>query len=265
MLEVNNVSKKFLLPKSLKETFLYPFKKNREICAVNNVSLKLNRGGILALLGPNGAGKTTLIKILSTLILPDNGRIRICGYDLFTQAEQIKPKIGLVLGEEKGFYWRLTGRQNLKFFGVLYNLPNSEIRKRISYIAGLLEIDDLDKPFQNYSCGMKHRLGLAKCLFTDPEVIFLDEPTRSLDPLSAHKFRTLLKERLVKEFKKTVFFTTHQIKEAEELADNIAIMNKGSIKAFGGLEKIKLECGLKKDATLEEIYLKLTSDKNDAP
>lgn len=242
----------------MKDAVFYPFKKNKEVLAVDSVNLQLNKGKILALLGPNGAGKTTLIKILCTLILPDSGTADIGGYNLITQAEQLKSKIGLVMGEERGFYWRLTGRQNLEFFGILYNLSKKIIKERVSYLADLLEIDDLERPFQNYSTGMKHRLGLARCLISEPEIIFMDEPTKSLDPKSAKNFRLFIKNKLAKGLGKTIFFATHQIKEAQDLADNIAIMDKGRIKAFGTQDEVNLNLGLKKDASLEEAYLEIT-------
>lgn len=259
MLEASNITKRFFLPNPL----LSPFNKNKEILALDNVSLKLDKGQILALLGPNGAGKTTLIKILCTLILPDAGTAKIAGYDLITQVQKIKSKIGLVFGEEKGFYWRLSGRQNLEFFGILYNLSTTQIKERTARLSKLLDIDDLDKPFQNYSTGMKNRLGLVRCLLSEPEIIFMDEPTLSLDPGSVHKFRNFIKNRLVRELGKTIFFTTHQTKEAEDLADIIAIMDKGRIKAFGERNEIKIKCGLNKESTLEELYLKIIEQKNE--
>jgi len=260
MLEAHNISKKFFLPKPL---FL-PFRKNKEIIALDQVSFKLNPGRILALLGPNGAGKTTLLKILSTLILPDRGTAKILGYDLITQSQSLKSRIGLVFSEEKGFYWRLSGRQNLEFFGILYNLSSKQIKERILYLSNLLEIDNLDKPFQNYSTGMKHSLGMARCLLSQPELIFMDEPTSRLDPVRALNFRKFIKEKLVKELGKTVFFTTHQTGEAESLADEIAIMDKGRIKAFGRPDEIKIKSGLNKDSTLEELYLKTIKEENEA-
>lgn len=261
MLEVRNISKIFFLPKPF---FGAPFQKNKEILALDKVSFKLNPGRILALLGPNGAGKTTLLKILSTLILPNQGTATILGYDLIKEGPRLKSKIGLVFSEEKGFYRRLSGRQNLEFFGMLYNLSSRQIKKRILCLANLLEIDDLDKPFQNYSTGLKHRLGMVKCLLSEPEIIFMDEPTSRLDPASAWNFRKFIKEKLVREFGKTVFLTTHQIEEAESLADTIAIMDKGRIQAFGKPDEIKIKNGLNKDSTLEELYLKTTAPENEA-
>lgn len=259
MIEINNVTKRFILRKSLTEAICHPFLKNKSILALDSVSLKIEKGEIFALLGPNGAGKTTLIKILSTLIFADKGEIKIAGYDLKTQEELAKSKIGLVTGEERSLYWRLSGRQNLEFFGTMYNFTKKQIKERINNLNDILEIDDLDKPFENYSTGMKHRVALARCLLSEPEVIFMDEPTKSMDPSSANKFRIFIKETLVKKLGKTLFFTTHQTEEASELADRIAIISKGKIKAWGKIENINLDWGLDKNTPLKDLYLKIVS------
>ena len=128
---------------------------------------------------------------------------------------------------------------------------------RIRKINDILEIDDLDKPFENYSTGIKQRVGLARCLISEPEVIFMDEPTRSMDPTSANRFRIFIKERLVKKLGKTVFFTTHQTDEAGELADRIAIICEGKIKACGKIEDINVSQDLDKNTPLKDLYLKI--------
>lgn len=257
MIEITNITKNFMLRKGLIEAIGHPLRKKKTVLALDSVSLNIEKGEVFALLGPNGAGKTTLIKVLSSLILPDRGDIRIAGYDLKTQENLAKSKIGLVTGEERSLYWRLTGRQNLEFFGAMYDLSRLEIRKRIQNLNDILEIDDLNKYFESYSTGMKQRIGLARCLISEPEVIFMDEPTKSLDPASANNFRTFIKERLVNKLSKTVFFTTHQTEEAVELADRIAIISNGRIKTCGRIEDINRNWGLKDDAPLKELYLKV--------
>ena len=260
MIHIHNVSKQFRINKGLVESILRPRQEAKTIKALDSVSLRVQRGQILSLLGPNGAGKTTLIKILCTLILPDSGDIEICGYDLKSQENEAKARIGLVTGEERSLYWQLTGRQNLEFFGTIYNLSQNEIRERVRKIDKVLEIDDLDKPFRNYSTGMKHRLMLARCLISEPDVIFMDEPTRSMDPGSAKSFRGFIRDVLVKKMGKTVFFATHYTREAEELADIIAIIDTGVIKACGELHELRKTWNLGQTASLEEVYLKVTRD-----
>jgi len=257
IIEVNKVSKKFIIRKNLIEALCHPFK-TRTVLALDSVSFQIEKGESFAILGPNGAGKTTLIKILSTLILPDEGKVKLFGYDLKTHSEIIKSRIGLLTGEERNLYWCLTGRQNLEFFGTMYNLSKKQISDRINELNNILEIDDWDKPFETYSVGMKQRLALARCLISDPEVIFLDEPTKSLDPGSAHKVRNFIKETLVRKLKKTIFFATHQIDEATQLADRIAIISQGKIKACGKIEELQREWKVDKHTSLNDLYLKIT-------
>lgn len=259
IIQISHLSKYFRQPKSLFDLMKKPFKKTALVTVLSNINLTINKGEIFALLGPNGAGKTTLIKTLCALILPDQGKITVSGYDLLKQERLAKTKIGLAVGEERSLYWRLTGRQNLQFFGAMYNIPKIKLNNKIKELNSILEIDDLDKLFENYSAGMKNRIGLARCLINDPEIIFMDEPTKSLDPGAANKFRIFIKETLVKKLAKTVFFATHQIDEAAELAERIAIISQGRIKAQGKIEDINIHLGLSKDTPLKELYLKITS------
>ena len=212
----------------------------KAITALYQLNLQIRKGEIFAVLGPNGAGKTTLIKILCSLITPTSGTALINGYDVIKDEDKIKSLIGLVIGEERSFYWRLTGRENLEFFGVLHNLSLREVRKKAEAIMELLEIEDPDKRFHEYSTGNKQKLALARCLLSNSEIIFMDEPTKSLDPGVASRLKKFIKEVLVEKAKKTVFFSTHMIQEAEELADRIAIMDKGLIKACGSLNELKV-------------------------
>ncbi|MDY7032100.1 MAG: ABC transporter ATP-binding protein [Thermodesulfobacteriota bacterium] len=210
---------------------------SKTITAINKLNLRIKKGEIFAVLGPNGAGKTTLIKIMCSLITPSSGTALIHGYDVVKDETKIKSLVGLVIGEERSFYWRLTGRENLEFFGVLNNLSLQQARERSHTLMKLLEIEDPDKRFHEYSSGNKQKLALGRCLLSNSEVIFMDEPTKSLDPGIASRFRTFVKEILVKKENKTVFFATHSIQEAEELADRIAIMDYGSIKVCGSIDE----------------------------
>ena len=212
---------------------------SKTITAINKLNLRIKKGEIFALLGPNGAGKTTLIKIMCTLITPSSGTALIHGYDVVKEETKIKSLVGLVIGEERSFYWRLTGRENLEFFGVLNNLSLRQARERSDAFMKLLEIDDPDKRFYEYSSGNKQKLALGRCLLSNSEVIFMDEPTKSLDPGVASRFRAFLKKVLVEKENKTVFFATHSIQEAEELADRVAIIDNGLIKAYGSIDELK--------------------------
>lgn len=225
--------------------------------AVEGVTLQVREGEIFGLVGPNQAGKTTLIKLLCTLILPTSGKALVKGYDTSSQQDKVKACIGLVAGEDRSFYWRLTGRQNLHFFASLYGLSSLEAKKKVKEVLGILEIEDkADINFQKYSSGIKQRMLIARSLLSDPQILFMDEATKSLDPYAACKLRRFIKEELVEKRKKTIFMTTHQMTEAEEICDRIAIMQGGRIKKLGTLEELRKETGAT-GAGLNEIFHKV--------
>ena len=220
-------------------------KKPKRVRALNGVSLEVGPGEICGILGPNGAGKTTLIKILATLIIPDSGSAGICGYDLADQPQHVRRLIGLVNTSERSFYWRLTGRQNLHFFAALYNPPDSRKgRERIENLLDLVGLSDkADTPFMKYSTGQKQRMALIRALLSSPQVLLMDEPTNSLDPVAASEFREFTKKELKQRQGKTVLWCTHNLKEAEEVCDRLAIIHKGKVIASGSLEDMQTLMG----------------------
>lgn len=233
------LTKEFVNAKSWSNLLSKPFQKEKILLAVNNVSLEVKKGEIFCLLGKNGAGKTTLIKLLCTLILPTRGNAYVNGYNIAKDDKKVRSTIGLVTGEERSFYWRLTGRQNLSFFASLYDLSRDSADNRIEALSKLLKIDYMDKKVGAYSQGMRQRLAIVRCLINDPEVIFMDEPTKSLDPVASQEIRVFIKETLICQQRKTVFFSTHDLIEAKFLASRLAVMEKGEIKT--DLTRDKLE------------------------
>ncbi len=216
---------------------LHPLRK-KEVTAIEDVNLKIKKGELFGILGPNGAGKTTLIKVLCTLILPTAGSAYLNGYDIVKEEEKAKASLGFVTGDERSFYWRLSGRQNLEFFAALNNTPDP--RGKIDELMALMELKDkADTKFYSYSTGMKQRMAIARGLLNDPEVLFMDEPTRSLDPCVAQNLRDFIKEQLVKNQGKTVFLSTHNLDEAEQLCDRVAIIDKARIRACGTLNDLR--------------------------
>ncbi len=216
-------------------------RERRTVEALRGVSFGIRRGEVFGLLGPNGAGKTTTVKILSTLLLPDSGRASILGYDVVRDAIEVRRRIGVSLTVEKGFFWKLTGRENLIYFGMLYGLDGRELRDRVQAMLEMVGLEDLgasDKLYEEYSLGMKARLSIARALLTDPEVLILDEPTLGLDPPSARLLRELL-IRVAHQEGKTVLVTTHNMFEAEILCDRVAIINHGTIVAMDTVEGLK--------------------------
>lgn len=230
---------------------MHPFRK-KETTAIRNVNIQIKKGELFGLLGSNGAGKTTLIKILCTLVLPSAGSAFVNGLEVTRDEKKIRKIIGYVVSNERSFYWRLTGRQNLTFFAKLNNIPRHEARVRIEHLLSFMELTrDANRMFKDYSTGMRQKLAIARGLLTDPEIIFMDEPTNGLDPVSAQKLRKLVKEKFVEEEKKTVIFATHNLHEAEELCDRIAIIHNGEVKVAGIVGDIKREFNSEKGYVIE--------------
>ncbi len=249
-----DLTKYFTPSTNLIDFFPSMFKKRSVVKAVDGVTLKIGRGEIFGLLGPNGAGKTTLIKILCTLISPTSGEARVDGLDIQKYGKAIRKLIGLVTGEERSFYWRLTGRQNLKFFAALHGIRSEEIKSKIEYLVELLDMQEyIDIRFDEYSTGMKQHLAVSRSLLGDAKILFMDEPTKSLDHSSAENLRRFIKQRIVSQEKKTVVFTTHILREAEDFADRLAFMDRGVIKALGTIPELK-RIIKDPDASVEDIF-----------
>jgi ABC-2 type transport system ATP-binding protein len=202
--------------------------------ALRGVTLQVAPGEFFGLFGPNGAGKTTLIRILTTLVIPSGGRAEVHGYDVVREPGRVRALVGLVYSNENSFYGRLTGQQNLEFFAALQNLGRKEARQRI---AELLELFGLtaaaDAPFQSYSTGMRQKMNVARALLHNPPVMFLDEPTKGMDVLTAETLRRLLRNELVERQRKTVILTTHDLEEMEALCDRVGILEAGRLRAVG--------------------------------
>ena len=212
--------------------------KKKKIKALKNINLDIYKGEIFGLLGPNGAGKTTLIKCLTTLLLPTEGTVRINGYDLIKDENSVRASIGCMLMGERGLYWKLTGKENLEFFAALYHVPRKIRKQRIKEIVELLNLEDIiERPVESYSSGQKMKLAFAKSLINKAPVIFLDEPTNTLDVYSARELRSIVKDLNKKGH--TIVYTTHQMSEAEELCDRVAIIDRGEIIALGTINDLK--------------------------
>lgn len=200
--------------------------------AVDNVSLAIHQGELFGLLGPNGAGKTTLVKMLCTLILPTSGQATVVGYSL-AQPEKIRQKVGLVVSDERSFYWRLTGWQNMAFFASMVGLSGREADQRIRRVLNHVDmVADAGKSFRTYSTGMKQRLAIARSLLHQPTILFMDEPSRSLDPKATSRLHQQIRE-LNYQQRTTIFLITHDLSEAEKLCGRVAVMHHGQIKVSG--------------------------------
>ena len=202
-----------------------------DFIAVNNVSLQVPEGEVLALLGPNGAGKTTTVRILGSILKPTSGQASIAGYDTVKEARTVRRLIGL-LTEFPGLYHRMTGLNYLRFFGELQGMPDQEVlRQSEKLLRRFLLWDAHDKQVGTYSKGMKQKLTLVRAMLHNPRVLFLDEPTSAMDPHSAKLVRDALVD--LRQEKRTIIICTHNLTEAEQLADRIAIVRRGQIIAQG--------------------------------
>jgi ABC-type multidrug transport system ATPase subunit len=231
--------------------------------ALDDVSFTLKKGRTLAVLGPNGAGKTTLLKIISTLVIPDKGTVKVGSHSVGEDDESIKALIGLMTSSERGFYPRLTGKQNLEFFAAMHGLDAQKTGSRLKELLALFDISYQGRRFDSYSTGMQQKISLVRALLHDPELILLDEPTKSLDYAAAHILRSFIKDVIVKRQGKTVVFTTHQMEEALDFADLFMVLDKGKLFAFGTLEELRQKADAP-SATLGEIFLKLTGSGDHA-
>ena len=218
---------------------LLPWQEQKLTVALEKLNLNIAEGELFGLLGPNGAGKTTLIKILCSLVLPTTGTAWVFGHDVQKEEQAIRELVGLASADERSFYWRLTGWQNLEFYASLYRIPRRQAEQRIDEVLHKVGLaSEADVRFQNYSTGMRQKLAIARGLLSQPRVLFVDEPTRSLDPLSAQAVRSLLREEVVRAGR-TVVFATHNMEEAEAICDRVAILHHGRLIASGSVPELR--------------------------
>ncbi len=208
-----------------------------DLVAVDGVSLQVQSGEILALLGPNGAGKTTTIRMLASILRPSRGRATVAGYDVLHQADDVHRCIGL-LTEHHGLYTRMRAREYLSFFGRVHALPDELLTTRINTLLQSYGLaDHADRRLGEYSRGMRQKLVLVRALLHNPPVLLLDEPTSAMDPASARMVRQRIVE--LRSSKRAIVVCTHNLHEAEELADRIAIIREGRIVALGSPSELK--------------------------
>ncbi len=233
-----------IIAKNLKKTYTTKVKKGfmrnqkQTVEAVKGINLQLKKGQIIGLLGINGAGKTTTIKMISTLLEPTSGTVTIDGEDVIRDKYAIKHRVNMVAGGERMIYWRLTGRENLWYFGQLYGIDDKALKERIDHLIVLVGLEDKQHiPVERYSKGMKQRLQIARGLINDPCYLFMDEPTLGLDAPIAKEIRTYIKH-LATEQEKGILLTSHYIHEVEELCDYIYVLHDGRVILEGTAEEL---------------------------
>jgi ABC-2 type transport system ATP-binding protein len=220
--------------------------------ALDGISFTVEPGEIFGFLGPNGAGKTTTIKILTGQLRPTSGRARVMGCDVVSQRQQLKPQIGVVF-ESQNIYERMSARDNLLFFGRLYRVHAGRVDDVLQQVGLTGRARDAVKTYSN---GMRQRLLIARALLHQPKVLFLDEPTRGLDPNVARDIRAIVVDLARQGI--TVFLTTHYMEEADQLSRRVAIIDQGRIVALDTPEHLKAALGQGEKITLEDVFVQLT-------
>jgi len=240
IIEVKNLTKKF-----------------GDFVGVDNINFEVEKGEFFAFLGPNGAGKSTTIKMMTTILKPTSGHIAIDNHDAVKDSARARHSFGIVF-QDQSLDDELTAWENMDFHGVLYDIPFATRRERAQQLLEFVELwDRRDNLVKKFSGGMKRRLEIARGLMHHPKVFFLDEPTLGLDAQTRRHMWSYLKN-LNKDEHTTVFLTTHYIEEAEQIAQRVAIIDRGKIAAIGTTEELKRKTGA---ASLEEAFLKLTGSE----
>lgn len=212
--------------------------------ALTDVTWEVRGGEFFGLLGENGAGKTTLFKILATLVIPDAGEAIVSGIDVARHPDRVREILAPVIADERSLNWRLSARENMRLFAALHSLRGAEATRRIGELLELVNlVEAADRLVSGFSSGMKQRLLVARTLLARPSVLLLDEPTRSLDPISAREFRRFLREDIALAQGCTVLLATHNAEEAFELCDRVGVLHRGRLVAVGQTSELAREVG----------------------
>ncbi len=274
IIEVNNLSKTFkvkIKEKGLKgslKSIINP--KYKIVNAVNNVSFSVDKGEIIAFIGPNGAGKSTTIKMMTSILYPDEGNIKILGLDPAKDRKKLAYEIGTVFGQKEQLWTHLTPYDNFKFFGAIYDIPEKAVEKKIEEFRVLFELDKfINTPVRNLSLGQRIICEIVASLIHEPKILFLDEPTIGLDPVVKENIRTLIK-RMNKEYKTTIFLTSHDVGDIEKLCKRVIIINNGQLVLDDTMENLKyhylnqkiVEAKMKEKVNLDdEVGITILKDK----
>ncbi len=247
-LSVNNVSKYFIK------------KRKKPLKAVDNVSFSIEQGETFGVLGPNGSGKSTLIRMISTLLIPDEGSIQVFGYDTEKDSVKVRGVINRV-SVEASFFKKLSAIENLLFTAGLYGISKRDAKEKLDYVFEKIGLEKkrLSDPIEDFSRGMQQKVSIARAFLTAPKLLLLDEPTTGLDPRAKKEVQSLIFE--VKEkYGTTILLTTHDMYEAEDLCKRVSILHQGRIRKMGPINQLKEGIPKKglKQMTLEDVFLHYT-------
>ena len=243
VIEVKGLSKTFkvkLKDKGFKGSLKAMVKpKYKTIDAVRDISFTVDKGEIIAFIGPNGAGKSTTIKMMTSILFPDKGSIKILDFDPKKDRKKLSYEIGTVFGQKEQLWTHLTPYDNFKFFGAIYDIPEKAVEKKIDELKMLFELDEfINTPVRNLSLGQRIRCEIVASLIQNPKILFLDEPTIGLDPVVKENIRSLIK-RMNKEYKTTIFLTSHDVGDIEKLCKRVIIINNGQIVLDDSMDNLK--------------------------
>lgn len=242
-IEVKNLSKVFTIKEKQKgfrgsiQSIFHP--KYRKVKAVKSIDFSVEKGEMVAFIGPNGAGKSTTIKMMTGILYPTKGNINVLGFDPTKNRRKLAYEIGTVFGQKEQLWTHLTPYDNFKFFGAIYDVPDYAVEKKIEELRELFELDDfINTPVRNLSLGQRIRCEIVASLIHEPKILFLDEPTIGLDPVVKENIRSLIK-RMNKEYKTTVFLTSHDVGDIEKLCSRVVIINNGQVVLDDSMENLK--------------------------
>lgn len=223
---------------------------------IKNISLEIREGEIFGLLGENGAGKTTTLRLIATMLKPSSGSIKVCGYDTVKEDKKVRENIGILFGGETGLYDRLTARENIEYYGMLYDMPKETLNKAVEKFIKDFDMSEyIDRRVANFSKGMKQKTAFARATIHSPKIMLLDEPTSGLDVTAAEQVHKFIYES--KKEGKTVIFSSHTMSEVEKLCDRVAIIHKGKLILVDSIQNLKEKY---KGEDLEEIFKKLINE-----
>jgi ABC-2 type transport system ATP-binding protein len=232
--------------------FFFLRKRGTETHALKKLSLTVKAGEVLGLLGPNGSGKSTTLKLISTMLLPDQGEVLVQGWNTRCYGQQVRRRVGFAVASERSFFPRLTIRENLEFFAALENLRRHDVSVRAESVLSCVSLEHIgDKQVMKLSSGMHQRLGIARAMIKKPSILLLDEPTRSLDPAAADELWSLIHNLSI--MGTTVILATHNFEEATAVCDRVALLKEGELRGIKKTEKVAAE-------ELRDFYLEMTAD-----
>jgi ABC-type multidrug transport system ATPase subunit len=253
---IDGVCKRFRMRRSIAEIARNPFQRKYQQ-ALQDVTCEVMEGEFFGLLGPNGAGKTTLFKTLATLVIPDQGRASVLGFDVVRDARSVRKVLIPVVADERSLRWRVSARENLRLYAVLYGVEAAALKGRVEEVLEVVGLSDTGtKMVGQFSSGMKQRLLIARALLARPRILLLDEPTRGLDPLTARRLRNFLREEVCGRQGCTILLATHSAEEAFDLCDRVAILTRGQLLVAGAAEALMAQFG-------EERYCFWTKQPDD--